>query len=161
MLKLVAKYGDGCNLELKPSGCENKLKILNEYCKKEDRDPSQIRKSLHAVVIVGQDKDEVKERTTRFSRIQRMSLKEKLELTFKKPKKVLAHVRKRLISPPLGYVAGTPEECAERLLEFKEVGITYFMLYIVDAIERAPLRLFAKKVVPLVKKGYSSISCNR
>jgi len=156
VLRLVAKYGNGCNLELKPSACERKLKTLDKLCKEIGREPSEIQKSLHAVVIVGEDDNEVQKRAIRFFKTSRLSLKEKLDVALKDPKKVLSYVRKRIISSSLGYIIGSPDECAKQLIEFKDVGITRFMLYIVDAFELEPLRLFSKKVVPPIIKSLST-----
>jgi F420-dependent oxidoreductase-like protein len=150
ILRLVAKYANGCNLELKPFACERKLKTLDKLCKEIGRDSTHIQKSLHAIVIIGEDENEVRERAKRFFKTSRLSLTEKFRLALKEPGKALSYVRKRVISSHVGYILGSPDECAKQLIQFRKVGLTHFMLYIVDALELEPLRLFSKRVVPLV-----------
>jgi alkanesulfonate monooxygenase SsuD/methylene tetrahydromethanopterin reductase-like flavin-dependent oxidoreductase (luciferase family) len=48
-LRLVAKYGDACNLfDLGPDEVKRKLEVLARHCDAENRDPAEIRKTLLA-----------------------------------------------------------------------------------------------------------------
>jgi len=43
-------------------------------------------------------------------------------------------------------LAGTPEECRERLQVYVDLGVTYFMLYFADLPDLEGLRLFSETV---------------
>ncbi|MFC1415644.1 LLM class F420-dependent oxidoreductase [Streptacidiphilus cavernicola] len=46
-LRLVAKYGDACNLfATSPEEVAHKLRVLTEHCEREGRDPAAIRKTI-------------------------------------------------------------------------------------------------------------------
>jgi alkanesulfonate monooxygenase SsuD/methylene tetrahydromethanopterin reductase-like flavin-dependent oxidoreductase (luciferase family) len=45
-------------------------------------------------------------------------------------------------------VAGTPEQCIERIEQYVAGGITYFFLLFPDPISTESLRLFAQEVMP-------------
>jgi len=51
---------------------------------------------------------------------------------------------------PATWIVGTPEQCSETLLNYKHIGMDEFMLYVVDAAEKEPLRIFAEKAMPAI-----------
>jgi F420-dependent oxidoreductase-like protein len=51
-LRMVATYGDGCNLFGDPADCRRLLGILAEHCEKVGRDPAEITKTAMATVFV-------------------------------------------------------------------------------------------------------------
>jgi alkanesulfonate monooxygenase SsuD/methylene tetrahydromethanopterin reductase-like flavin-dependent oxidoreductase (luciferase family) len=46
------------------------------------------------------------------------------------------------------YVLGTPDEVADQLQQYIDLGVTHFMLWFMDVPNRAGLRLFAEEVAP-------------
>lgn len=51
-LRLVARYGDFCNILGDPSSLAHKLEVLKGHCQAEGRDHSSITKTVHAGVLV-------------------------------------------------------------------------------------------------------------
>jgi alkanesulfonate monooxygenase SsuD/methylene tetrahydromethanopterin reductase-like flavin-dependent oxidoreductase (luciferase family) len=46
------------------------------------------------------------------------------------------------------YIAGTPEECAEQLRAYTELGVSHFIIRFGDIPSLEGLRLFAEEVAP-------------
>ena len=45
-------------------------------------------------------------------------------------------------------IAGTPDECIERVQEYVDIGVTQFMLWFLDLPSIEGIRLFADHVIP-------------
>ena len=46
LLRLVAQYGDWCNVHGEPADVRRKLRVLDDHCEEVGRDPKEIVKSL-------------------------------------------------------------------------------------------------------------------
>lgn len=125
-LKIVARFADKCNFGTSATFEEyaRKYKILEEHCHTIGRDPAAIEKTCNRGIIVGTAEAEARARFNRFRH-----------------------------APPGNafYIMGTPEQCITELARYKDLGVTYFILYFPDAIELEPLRLFANKVMPALR----------
>ena len=154
-LKVAAAYADGCNFAAEPREYLAKLELLKRYCDEIGRDHTQIRKSLYGRVILGRDEREVGSRLRAYASKVQIPVASKISIALRHPEKALSYVRKQIIQrrPPAAWIVGTPEQCSETLLSYKRMGAGEFMLYIVDAAEREPLRLFADKVMPTINPG--------
>jgi F420-dependent oxidoreductase-like protein len=127
-LRVVAELADRCNFggTITPQRYEGLLRVLDEHCRKVGRKTTEIEKTLivdYAVIA--------KNRT---------ALDEKIRNS--KPVNVS---RTQFIN---GNLVGTPEEIIDRIREFTDVGVTYFMMRFPDMMKNEPLRLFADKVMP-------------
>lgn len=125
-LKVVARFADKCNFgtSLTFEEYARKYQILEGYCRAIGRNPAEIEKTCNRGIIVAKTEKDVRERVHRFQR------------------------------PPPGhafYVAGTPEQCIGELQRYKDLGVTYFILYFPDAAEIESLKLFAEKVIPALR----------
>src|SRR5690606_10947733 len=63
-LKLVAQYGDACNVGLDPELCRHKLQVLKDHCENLGRDYGEIIKSAELDAIIlndGDDADAIRE----------------------------------------------------------------------------------------------------
>lgn len=114
------------------------------------RDYAEIRKSLYGLVILGRDEGEVTKRLRTYASKVRTPMASRITTALHHPKKALSYLKNHIIRrrPPAAWIVGTPEQCSETLLNYKEMGVKEFMLYIVDATEHEPLRLFSDKVMP-------------
>ena len=65
-LRLVAQYGDMCNIHGSPGEIETKLDALNSHCEEVGRDPSKILKTRHSFVIIGETEAEVEGKIERY-----------------------------------------------------------------------------------------------
>jgi alkanesulfonate monooxygenase SsuD/methylene tetrahydromethanopterin reductase-like flavin-dependent oxidoreductase (luciferase family) len=127
MLKVTAKYADRFDWGFLPSldVFKRKLMILENYCLTAGRDFSDIEKSSWpgGQVLIAQNEKELNEKISKLKPAN-TSLKDFQKVT----------------------LAGTPEECRERLQVYVDLGVTYFMLFFADLPNVDGLRLFSQSV---------------
>ena len=129
-LKLVAQFGDACNLDADPAVIPHKLQVLRQHCETVGRDYSQIIKSatIGAYVI---DKGADPERATARVRGSK-SLEE--------------------FAPEKGMVADAAR-IIERIQALLEAGIDYVILYVPGmAYDLEPLQRLESEVIPQLSK---------
>jgi alkanesulfonate monooxygenase SsuD/methylene tetrahydromethanopterin reductase-like flavin-dependent oxidoreductase (luciferase family) len=120
-LQLVAKYADGWNYGL----CTyeeylSKISTLRNYCKAVGRDYEKITKAWHAIMLLGQDDNEI------------IMLKNRMD----KWKKSVA-------------ILGTPNDIIREIKRYMVVGdVRYFTIHFPDLPDLRSLNLFAKYVIP-------------
>jgi alkanesulfonate monooxygenase SsuD/methylene tetrahydromethanopterin reductase-like flavin-dependent oxidoreductase (luciferase family) len=120
-LQLVAKYADGWNYGL----CTyneylSKISILRNCCKAVGRDYEKIAKAWHAIMLLGQDDNEI------------IMLKNKID----KWKKTVA-------------ILGTPNDIIGEIKRYMVIGgVRYFTIHFPDLPDLRSLNLFAKSVIP-------------
>jgi alkanesulfonate monooxygenase SsuD/methylene tetrahydromethanopterin reductase-like flavin-dependent oxidoreductase (luciferase family) len=120
-LQLVAKYADGWNYGL----CTyeeylSKVSILRNCCKGVGRDYEKIAKAWHAIMLLGQDDNEI------------IMLKNRMD----KWKKTVA-------------ILGTPNDIIGEIKKYMVIGgVRYFTIHFPDLPDLRSLNLFAKYVIP-------------
>ena len=131
LLRAVAGCADICNMGFEMSLEEHraKLGILEEHCKVSARDVSQIEVSHNTRVLIGENREEFDRLVAEGAAGSNMS----------------ADAYRASLAKA---VAGTPEQCVERIKSYVEGGITYFFLLFPDPIPSESLRLFAREVMP-------------
>jgi F420-dependent oxidoreductase-like protein len=135
-LRVVAESADGWNTFYGPiEEYQGKLDALARHCREVGRDPADIRKSLGIWALIGETESEVEERLQ--------------ELAAAGNTQVEA-IRQRGI-------AGTPEQCVERLLPYLQLGVGDFLLLARAPHDMRTLELMAREVVPAVKAEGRSI----
>ena len=128
MLALAAELADGWEASyLTPATFAEKLKRLAEHCQTTGRDVGQIRRSVEVDVVVALKPTEV-EATTRLF-LQSRGLADGHPL-----------LETALI--------GDPAQCRDRILEYRDAGVTDFTLSFTDFPAAEMLRLFAEQVRP-------------
>ena len=50
------------------------------------------------------------------------------------------------------WVAGTPEDCVDKLQQYVDLGIGHFMIRFGDLPDLEAVRLFSKKVIPKINQ---------
>jgi F420-dependent oxidoreductase-like protein len=129
-LRLVARWGDGCNISGTPDQIKHKLDVLRRHC-----------------TDIGRD----------FESITRSTLVEEVYLVDRESE--VASARERVISamPPelgAGVMVGTPTQIAGYFRERVAVGVNYFVVYLRRAAyEPDQVARFASEVAPLVHGG--------
>ncbi len=118
-LKIVAKYGDGCNVFGSVETVKKKLGILREHCRSVGRDYDSIVKSKLGHIMIDKDKEKVTEAI-----------------------KGMPEDRRREYA-----IYGTPEEVRKQIEAFRGVGIDYLILNLEPDRELQALDLFASEVV--------------
>ena len=125
-LKVTAQHADRFDWGyVSPPLYKHKLSVLESYCKAIGRDPQEIERSCWpgGQIFIAQNRAQVDE-TVSLKKPKDVSLKD-----FKKP-----------------CMAGTPNECIERICQYSDLGVTYFMLYFGDLPNLEGLRFFAETV---------------
>ncbi|GIW41397.1 MAG: hypothetical protein KatS3mg076_1974 [Candidatus Binatia bacterium] len=131
-LPLVAKYADAWNCPTYAlAEAPRKIEVLRRECQKVGRDPSSLRLTEEAVLVLVPTRREVGA--------------------------ALEVARKRFGGPGWGleeggYV-GTPDDVLRRIEERQKLGFTGFFFFLADRGKRETLELFAKEVVPAVGAG--------
>jgi alkanesulfonate monooxygenase SsuD/methylene tetrahydromethanopterin reductase-like flavin-dependent oxidoreductase (luciferase family) len=127
-LKVTAKYADRFDWGFIPTLEEytHKISVLESYCRAVGRDFAEIEKSCWPgyQVVMGEDQKSFQAQAERFM-----------------PEGVSLENFKKI------NLAGTPEECKEKLAVFEALGVSYFMLFFSDLPEFDNLELFAKTVI--------------
>ena len=130
-LKLVAQFGDACNIDSEPDTIGHKLSVLRQHCEAVGRPYEQIIKSctIGAFVI---DKGADAERATAKARGSK-TLQE--------------------FAPEGGMVADA-DRLAERIHELVDAGIDYVIVYIPGiAYDLEPLHRFESEVIPMLAQS--------
>jgi alkanesulfonate monooxygenase SsuD/methylene tetrahydromethanopterin reductase-like flavin-dependent oxidoreductase (luciferase family) len=126
MLKVVARNADRWNIQtpLLPEQYQRKLQFLEDYCSEAGREPESIERSLWAGTIIAEN-----------------------ERSFSKAVAELPEASPFYFS---SRIAGTPDECIQKINAFVRLGVTGFIFYFTWN-EMASLELFAERVLPAFK----------
>ncbi len=126
-LKLVARWGDACNLGGGVETIRHKLAVLRRHCQEVGRDYDTLIKSTNLTVHLVADEGDA-EGATRLARGN---------LSYEQ------YARRVMV--------GSPTTLARRLEAFVEAGIDYFIISIPRvAYDQEPARRFAAEVIPRV-----------
>jgi F420-dependent oxidoreductase-like protein len=118
-LKIVAKYGDACNLFGSVETVKKKLGVLREHCRSVGRDYDSIVKSKLGHIVISKDKQKVTEAI-----------------------KGLPEDRRQEYA-----IYGTPEEVRRHVEAFRDAGVEYLIVNLEADRELEALELFANEVV--------------
>ncbi len=123
-LRLVAQYANACNLvSTDPQVVQHKLEVLRQHCEELGRNYDEIIKSSEIVVYLT-DKPRDHEDVQRALSTQTPDFQERA-------------------------VVGRPEQVVEWIRPFVDVGINYFVVYMLRAAyETEQLHQFAEEVIP-------------
>jgi F420-dependent oxidoreductase-like protein len=123
-LRLVAQYGQWCNVFGEPEVVRHRFGVLREHCDRLHRPYDEITKSNHQWVLIGRDETEVKAKLQRW----------------------------RDAIPSFAGFAGTPPQLIERFREYEAAGSQYCTFQMPDGCEVEPVRLFAQTVIPSLSR---------
>jgi len=131
MLRIAAKYGDGLNLawSFSPEKCRELFKKLDNNCTKYNRSPSDIKRSLGFWVRIYKDEAEMEKGLVQEA--------EKRNIDLETYKERVA-----------GSLIGTKEQVIEKLLEYKEVGVTHYIFMVPYLQEVEYMNLFENEILP-------------
>jgi F420-dependent oxidoreductase-like protein len=123
-LKVVAKYGDACNVFGSVETVKKKFGVLREHCRSVGRDYDSIVKSKLGHIVIEKDKEKVAEAVKNMSEVRR---REYARLEYA--------------------IYGTPEEVRRQVEAFRDVGVEYLIVNLEADRELQALELFADEVV--------------
>jgi F420-dependent oxidoreductase-like protein len=122
-LKIVAQYGDACNLFGSSETVKKKLAVLREHCRDVGRDYNSILKTKLGTVTIDKDRDAARKRVEeRFKGAPEQMVKEFA-------------------------IYGNPEDVRCQVKGFRDVGIEYLILSFEPQRELEAMSLFADEVV--------------
>ena len=123
-LKLLAKYGDYGNWDVDVGGFVHKSKILKSHCDEQNRNYSDIKKTLHTNVIIGNDEKD-------------------LDAKINKIVDVTGIPKEMYIDRPL---VGVKEKVFDTIDEFSSVECEYLIAYIPDIVWGDTLEILSEKL---------------
>ncbi len=124
-LRLVARWGDACNVGGDPDRLKHKFGVLRGHCEKEGRDYEEITRSTSINVYLLEEGEDPVEATAR------------------------ARGSKSYDEYSKEFMVGTADEISERLQPLVDAGVNYFIAYLPRvAYDPAPVERFAKEVIP-------------
>ncbi|HEX2382659.1 MAG TPA: LLM class F420-dependent oxidoreductase [Acidimicrobiales bacterium] len=123
-LRVVARHADYSNFGGKPHEWAHKAEVLKQHCKAVGRDYDEITKTIAGELFIRETEQELVEGGT-----------------------------KSMWGEPLeswrqGNLVGTPDEVAEKIQTYIDLGCTGFVPWCSDYPETESLRLLAEKVIP-------------
>ena len=135
MLRIAAKYGDGINLawSFSPEKCQELFKKLDNNCLKYNRSPADIKRSLGFWTRIYKDETDMEK-----GLIQEA---EKRNITVEEYKERVA-----------GALVGTKEQVIQKLIAYKEIGITHYIFMVPYQEEIEYLELFDTEILPKMLK---------
>ncbi len=123
-LKLLAKYGDYGNWDVDVEGFVHKSKILKTHCEEQNRNYSDIKKTLHTNVIIGNNEKD-------------------LDAKINKIVDVTGIPKEMYIDKPL---VGVKEKVFDTIEEFSSVECEYLIAYIPDIVWGDTLEILSEKL---------------
>ena len=144
MLEAVAKYAQGWNsVPVSVEEMEQRLLALREACVRVGRDYDEIEKSLEMQILIAPHLDDVREK------LQAMLA---LDPPASQDKQMTAFLKGETDTPPEALtrmsLVGTPQQVANQIQRYIDVGVTHFMWWFLDAPGEAGMRLFIEEVAP-------------
>jgi F420-dependent oxidoreductase-like protein len=122
-LRIVAQYGDACNLFGSSERAKKKLAVLREHCRDVGRDYNSILKTKLGTVTIDKDRGTARKRVEeRFKEVPEQMVKEFA-------------------------ICGNPEDVRRQVEAFRDVGIEYLILSFEPQRELETMNLFADEVV--------------
>ena len=124
-LKLVAKYGDACNIFGGLQTVKRKLERLKEHCRAVGRNYDEVLKTKLGQLVIGEDEEDARSMVRQHR---------KPGLTDGEYNETVIH--------------GTPEQVANKIQEFVDVGVEYMIINTDFLNEEKIIKLFAERVMP-------------
>lgn len=126
-LKLVAQYGNACNIGGSPETVGHKLSILREHCAKAGRNYNEIIKSSNANIVLLRPGADIAAATEKVRATYGWSVEQMQQ----------------------NAIVGTSEQVVERLQALVDAGVNYIITYFPRiAYDHTPLHQFAEEVAP-------------
>jgi len=132
---LAVKYADGFNVTASSlQECGEITNVTLQYAKTYGRKPSGLILSWQGFITIGRTPSELEQLT---------------EIAAKRRGKTVAEFRKN--AAERGYIIGQPDECTQRLRQFKDIGVNSFYLIFTGDTEIHPLETFRDEVIPQLR----------
>lgn len=121
-LKLVAQYGDACNVFGDPATLEHKFSVIKQHCEAVGRDYNSIHRTSGAVCIIGNTDEEALAKTPEF-------------------------IKARYGEAVNSTLIGTLDTIRKRIAAFEAAGVQELIISFPDALQLDSIRRFAKEFI--------------
>ena len=121
-LKLVAQYGDACNVGGDIATIKHKFEVIRQHCETVGRDYDTIHRTSSVNCYIGETEAEA-------------------------VAKLPEDMRGNLEQARQQALIGTPAQIRERLADYEEAGVQELIVYFADATRLDPLRLFSQECI--------------
>ena len=123
-LKLLARYGDYGNWDVDVDGFIHKSNLLKEHCKNENRDYSEIGRTLHTNVLIGKDQKDLDKKITKLADYTNIPK----EYYYDRP------------------LIGTKDEVFNTYSQYEIEGCSYLIAYIPDIVWGDTLNILSELI---------------
>ena len=121
-LKLVAQYGDACNVNGDIATLKHKFDVIKQHCETVGRDYESIRRTASVVCAIGETEEQAQS-----------SIPEPM---------------RRLFGDRIqGALIGTPDTLRPRLAEYEAAGVQELLVTFADRTNLDSIQLFAKEFI--------------
>ena len=121
-LKLVAQYGDACNVNGDIATLKHKFDVIKQHCATVGRDYESIRRTTSTFCAIGETEEQALA-------------------------SIPAEVRTRFADRIQGALIGTPDTIRTRLAEYEAAGVQELIIGFPDVTTLNSVRLFAKEFI--------------
>ena len=130
LLRAAARHAGICNIgsEMSLEEHQAKLKVLEEHCRRAERDVSEIEVSHNTRVLIAESESE---------------LEQMISYGASEAGTSISDYRTSLSNA----VVGTPDQCIEHIQSYVDAGISYFFLIFACSAPTNALELFAREVM--------------
>jgi F420-dependent oxidoreductase-like protein len=135
-LKIVARFADESNFSGPLETVKNKLDLLKNYCLKIDRDFDSIAKTTNGYVVIAPTRKEYL-----------FEMKKRYD-AMGSPGSFNNWIK----NAEIFYIAGTPDECFQKIKRYVDVGVSSFILKFGLVPKTYDMELFAKEVIPRINE---------
>lgn len=134
-LRIVAEFGDYCNLMGSPREFRRKLHTLEKHCSRVRRSFDHIRKSWHGFLVLVDDRS--------LTRTTVQAIKSKIPIERTREMKFDDFVQRNIV--------GDKQECMEKIDELVDAGATYIIPHLFDSASLRLTRAFSREIMPAFK----------
>lgn len=138
---LAAAFADGWNsVPATLADYGEKLDVLRAACSRYGRDVSQLELSLETQILIATDRSELRRKVEWIDQLRT----EADSAAIPDPHQSLKQHRD-------AWLVGTPDDIIDQLRAYQGLGVSHFLLWFLDAPHPGGLRLFADKVMPVLR----------
>lgn len=121
---------------------QHKCDVLAGYCNELRRDPMSIRRVVQAGCIIGRDASEIRERAAKYGDFT-------VAMRGKSPEEIIESARIRPgQTPGSARFVGTPEQVANQMKPYMELGVTHWQLHLWPLDDDDALHLMSEELAP-------------
>ena len=135
-LKIVARHADKSNFGGSLADLKRRMEALRGHCERTGRDYDSIEKTSNVSVVIHETEEQYEED------MRRRWKAEAGRGTFEGWRE----------EAEAFYIAGTPDDCVERLRPYVDLGVSTFVIRFGDMPSMEGMRLFAKEVAPRLRR---------